>query len=481
MNKEHIEKVVDIARNAGEAIMNIYHTEDFETQLKGDDSPLTRADTESHKIIIQGLKALEPDTPIISEEGKIQSWEERKKYQRYWLIDPLDGTKEFIKKNGEFTVNIALIQNSRPAFGVVYAPAINQLYYGGNSLSGAYKVVNNETPIKINVSPAPKKDGLWRVVGSRSHQSEQFQEFISHFKNTDIIAMGSSLKLCLVAEGAADAYPRFGPTSEWDTAAAHAVLEAAGGQVIDCGQNTSLMYNFKESILNPHFIALSTSLDNLPAPTSAPDQSKTESKELAQKDSENIVWHNMAVTKERRAERFTQKPAIIWFTGLSGSGKSTSACALEQLLFSMGYSTYLLDGDNVRHGLCGDLGFSDEDRSENIRRVGEVAKLIVDSGQIVLVSFISPFIKDREMVRKMVEPGEFIEVFVNTPLASCEARDPKGLYKKARSGEIKDFTGINSPYEAPTNAEIEISTESMASEAIAGLLVTRLKDLCIIK
>jgi len=190
----------------------------------------------------------------------------------------------------------------------------------------------------------------------------------------------------------------------------------------------------------------------------------------------NIVWHDMAVTKQRRAERNHQKPCIIWFTGLSGAGKSTSANALERQLFGMGYSTYLLDGDNVRHGLCGDLGFSDDQRQENIRRVGEVAKLMVDAGMITLVSFISPFQRDRDLVRQMVDSDEFIEVFVNTSLEVCEQRDPKGLYQKARSGEITDFTGISSPYEAPTNPEIEINAGELSIEETVKTLVSKLRQ-----
>ena len=194
----------------------------------------------------------------------------------------------------------------------------------------------------------------------------------------------------------------------------------------------------------------------------------------------NIVWHDMAVTKQRRAERNHQKPCIIWFTGLSGAGKSTSANALERQLFGMGYSTYLLDGDNVRHGLCGDLGFSDEHRQENIRRVGEVAKLMVDAGMITLVSFISPFQRDRDLVRNMVDSDEFIEVFVNTSLAVCEERDPKGLYQKARAGKIADFTGISSPYEAPLNPEIEINTGELSVEDTVKELVLKLRQYSVI-
>jgi len=190
----------------------------------------------------------------------------------------------------------------------------------------------------------------------------------------------------------------------------------------------------------------------------------------------NIVWHDMAVTKQRRAERNHQKPCIIWFTGLSGAGKSTSANALERQLFGMGYSTYLMDGDNVRHGLCGDLGFTDDQRQENIRRVGEVAKLMVDAGMITLVSFISPFQRDRDLVRNMVDSDEFIEVFVNTSLEVCEERDPKGLYQKARAGQITDFTGISSPYEAPEKPEIEINAGELSVEETVKELVLKLRQ-----
>ena len=178
----------------------------------------------------------------------------------------------------------------------------------------------------------------------------------------------------------------------------------------------------------------------------------------------NIVWHNQHITKVDRTRLTRQKPCILWFTGLSGSGKSTIANALEEILHNNGQFTYLLDGDNVRHGLNKDLGFDDESRIENIRRVGEVAKLFVDSAQIVITAFISPFLSDRKLVRELVEEDEFIEIFIDTPLEICEQRDPKGLYKKARDGEIKNFTGIDSPYEKPTNPEIYIKNDDISIE-----------------
>ncbi|WP_324026965.1 adenylyl-sulfate kinase [Aeromonas caviae] len=189
----------------------------------------------------------------------------------------------------------------------------------------------------------------------------------------------------------------------------------------------------------------------------------------------NIVWHQHAVDKQSRAEQKGQKPLVIWFTGLSGAGKSTLAGALEQALAAAGKHTYLLDGDNVRHGLCGDLGFDDAARQENIRRVGEVAKLMVDAGLIVLTAFISPFRAERDLVRNLVGEGEFVEVFVDAPLSVCEERDPKGLYKKARAGEIRNFTGIDSAYEAPEQPEIHLLNAGKPVEVLVEELLTALK------
>ncbi|MGB1297114.1 MAG: adenylyl-sulfate kinase [Psychrobium sp.] len=186
---------------------------------------------------------------------------------------------------------------------------------------------------------------------------------------------------------------------------------------------------------------------------------------------ENVVWHQHQVGKADRAEQKQQKSCVLWFTGLSGSGKSTIAGALESALYQRGQHTYLLDGDNVRHGLCGDLGFSDEDRIENIRRVGETAKLMCDAGLIVLTAFISPFIKERDSVRALLNEREFIEVHVATSLAVCESRDPKGLYKKARAGEIANFTGISSDYQAPKNPEIVLHTDEQSIEQSVEQLI----------
>jgi adenylylsulfate kinase len=192
--------------------------------------------------------------------------------------------------------------------------------------------------------------------------------------------------------------------------------------------------------------------------------------------STNITWHEASVNKEGRRKQFGHHSFVLWFTGLSGSGKSTVANAAAKALFDQGLNPYVLDGDNIRHGLNKDLGFSEEDRTENIRRIGEVSKLFVDSGQIVITAFISPFIKDRELVRELLEADEFIEVYIKCPVDECEKRDPKGLYEKARKGIIRDFTGIDSPYEEPVNPEIIVETNKYTVEESVDQILKHLKS-----
>lgn len=242
-----LKELEKIARDAGAAIMAVYQSDDFDVQLKGDDSPLTKADLAAHHVIVEGLRQLNVQYPIISEESADIDWQLRKHWHRYWLVDPLDGTKEFIKRNGEFTVNIALIEKGEPICGVVFAPDLDAMYIGerdnGASLNGQPIQVNHNTPETL------------RVVGSRSHPSQETTDWLEQLgKPYEMVPMGSSLKICLVAEGKADVYPRLGPTSEWDTAAAHAVLAAAGGSVTTL-KGEPLLYNQKESFLNPYFIA----------------------------------------------------------------------------------------------------------------------------------------------------------------------------------------------------------------------------------
>ena len=193
---------------------------------------------------------------------------------------------------------------------------------------------------------------------------------------------------------------------------------------------------------------------------------------MAEQKATNITWHETTVTAEDREKLLNQKGCVIWFTGLSGSGKSTLANAVEQVLHQQRHHTYVLDGDNVRHGLNKNLGFSPEDREENIRRIGEVAKLFADAGTVVMTAFISPYRADRDQARALIADGRFVEVFVDCPLEVCEERDTKGLYKKARAGEIKEFTGISAPYEPPLNPEVTINSAALSIEECAEAVVS---------
>jgi len=251
--KEMIDPIVALAVDAGNAILEVYAT-DFDVQEKGDQSPLTQADLASHNCIVAGLAALTPDIPIISEEDGLPSFDERGAWQRYWLIDPLDGTKEFVNRNGEFTVNIALIDTHRPIFGVVHVPVQDKTYVGCEGVGAELRDAGSVTPIQVAAATAAPV----RIVGSRSHRGSSLDAFLEKVGETDMLPMGSSLKFCVVAEGRADIYPRLGPTSEWDTAAAQAVVEQAGGQVLELN-GSPLSYNAKEDILNPWFIVVGPS------------------------------------------------------------------------------------------------------------------------------------------------------------------------------------------------------------------------------
>lgn len=250
-----------IAIDAGKAILEIYSRADFQVETKGDESPLTAADLASHRVIVARLAELTPDIPVLSEESADISWAERQTWDRYWLVDPLDGTKEFIKRNGEFTVNIALINNGAPILGTVYVPVQDVLYTGvsfddGRASIAEKAVAGVRNPIRVKPHQAGE---TWVMVGSRSHQSDEVQQYLSDYQPHELMPVGSSLKFCMVAEGRAHQYPRLGLTSEWDTGAAQAVLEAAGGAVINYETQQPLRYNQKDVLLNPYFIATSAS------------------------------------------------------------------------------------------------------------------------------------------------------------------------------------------------------------------------------
>jgi 3'(2'), 5'-bisphosphate nucleotidase len=265
--EEHIllTGAVALARQAGDEILAVYNRPGAAgVEYKSDNSPLTEADTRAHHVIAAGLAKLTPHIPILSEEAAPESWEQRRQWHCYWLVDPLDGTREFISRNGEFTVNIALIRDGQPVLGVVHAP-VQDICYSGLSGAGACRQQGSGEPEAIRGSPLDMVDaaaglaGTLRVVASRRHGGEALETLLQHLRakcrRLDLLNMGSSLKICLLAEGKADFYPRLAPTSEWDTAAAHAILCAAGGQIYGTRFET-LGYNQKESLLNPSFFAV---------------------------------------------------------------------------------------------------------------------------------------------------------------------------------------------------------------------------------
>jgi len=242
-----VQQVNDIAVAAGDEIMAIYQR-DFDIKIKADDSPVTEADLAAHEIIVASLATITPDIPILSEEDTSIAWTERLQWPTFWLVDPLDGTKEFIKRNGEFTVNIALIHNQQPVFGVVYAPVLGKLYFSDGE--AAYLQYKGET--KVISAQALPEQGAVKVVGSRSHVNPEMDLYLQRFSEIEIVPVGSSLKFCLVAEGAAHCYPRLGPTCWWDTGAGHAIAQAAGATVTQL-DGSPLLYNHQESVLNPFF------------------------------------------------------------------------------------------------------------------------------------------------------------------------------------------------------------------------------------
>lgn len=441
---------------AGHEIMAVYGA-DLAVEWKADQSPLTEADRRAHDCILKHLWHSRSDLPVLSEESADIPLAERQAWTTYWLVDPLDGTKEFLKRNDEFTVNIALVHEGQPVAGVVYAPALKRTWVGATEC-GAYRL--NDTiyttwpditqhghalPL-AKTTPRPLT-----VVASRSHRSPETDTFIDALRgeasDLTLLSAGSALKLCLVAEGSADVYPRFAPTMEWDTAAGHAVCAACGVSVTRYPEGDALAYN-KENLLNPWFL-----VDGRKRKASVPNIVAT-----------NITWDQSLIDLPEREKRNKHRALCCWLTGLSGSGKSTISRCVERALFEEGVQVFRLDGDNVRHGLCADLGFSREDRMTNIRRIGHAAKLLYDAGHVVICAFISPYEEDRRFVRALFPEGGFHEMYVACDLETCKQRDPKGLYAKAERGEIKGFTGIDDPYEAPAQPELIIDTTHVPTE-----------------
>lgn len=411
-----------IAEDAGRAILARYG-QAGPVAWKGAEGPVTDADRAAHEVILAALASWDPGTPVISEEGEIPSSEERRSWRRFWLVDPLDGTKEFLSRNGEFTVNIALIRDGVPVLGVVHAPALGLTYSAGEGL-GSWKRVGAETPVRLESRAAEPGIPL-RVAESRSHPSAELEAYLASVSVSERIPMGSSLKFCLLAEGRADLYPRLGPTREWDVAAGDCIFRYSAA----VGRRASpLRYNGPD-LLVPRFVLGEPEVESATA-----------------------AAHGQ----------------VLWFTGLSGAGKSTIAREVVAVLAGEGRAVESLDGDVLRTMWPG-TGFTRVERDAHIRRVAWLASRLAHHGVTVVVSLVSPYVESRSFARSLC--ARFLEIYVATPIDECERRDPKGLYARARRGEVAHFTGIDDPYEPPAAPEVWLDTSELSvSQAVERVL-----------
>jgi 3'(2'),5'-bisphosphate nucleotidase len=415
-------RLTELAIEAGQATLVHYHA-GVAVQQKGDKGPVTAADLAAHRIIVAALAAWDAAIPIVSEEGEIPGPEVRRNWTRFWLVDPLDGTKEFIQRNGEFTVNIALIEEGVPVLGVIYAPALDLLYYAGQGL-GSWKREAGGAPVRITSRPPLPQHAL-RVAESRSHPSKELEAYLQTIPVAERVPAGSSLKFCWVAEGKADIYPRLGPTMEWDVAAGDCIFRNSGERK---PRISELVYNQPE-LKNQGFV-LGLSDSNL--------------------------------------DTASGEGMVLWFTGLSGSGKSTIARDVVTALEAEGRRVEYLDGDAIRD-IFPATGFTRPERDAHIRRIGWVASRLERHGVTVVASLVSPYEESRRFVRGLCR--RFVEVYVSTPFAECARRDVKGLYAKAQAGQIKNFTGLDDPYEAPAAPELTIDTTHLSiADAVARVL-----------
>jgi 3'(2'), 5'-bisphosphate nucleotidase len=414
-------RLAHLAVAAGHATLQHYHP-DVQVEQKSDQNPVTDADRASHAIIVEGLHHWDPSVPILSEEGVVPGDQEREGWDRFWLVDPLDGTKEFLRHNGEFTVNIALVEAGEPVLGVVYAPALDLLYYAGKGL-GSWKREVGNAPERITSRPPGPGQAL-RVAESRSHPSTQLEEFLRQLPVAERVPVGSSLKFCWVAEGRVDIYPRLGPTMEWDVAAGDCIFRNSG---VGRPRSSDLVYNQPE-LRNPGFV----------------------------------------IGLADRAAVSAGAGQVLWFTGLSGSGKSTIARRVVEELARRGRAVEYLDGDAIRDLFPG-TGFTRPDRDAHIRRVGWLASRLEAHGVTVVASLVSPYTESRSFVRGLCR--RFVEIWISTPFEECARRDVKGLYARARSGELRNFTGLDDPYEPPDRPELAIDTTGLpVDEAVRRVI-----------
>lgn len=420
-------RLAEIAVLAGRATLDHYHA-DVKVEQKGDKGPVTAADHAAHAVIARALADWDPALPVISEEAELPAFEARRGWTRFWLVDPLDGTKEFIQRNGEFTVNIALIEDGIPVLGVIYAPALDLLYYAGQGL-GSWKRQGDGAPARISSRPPLPQHGL-RVAESRSHPSKELEAYLQTVLVAERVPAGSSLKFCWVAEGKADIYPRLGPTMEWDVAAGDCIFRNSGLR----GPRVSpLVYNQPE-LRNPGFV-------------------------IGLADSE--------------LETGSGAGRVVWFTGLSGSGKSTIARRVVDALVARGEPVEYLDGDAIRD-IFPATGFTRPERDAHIRRVGWVASRLERHGVTVVASLVSPYEDSREFVRELSR--QFHLVWVSTPFDECARRDVKGLYAKALRGEIKHFTGLDDPFEPPAAPELTLDTTHLSVDDAVDRVLRYLEE-----
>jgi 3'(2'), 5'-bisphosphate nucleotidase len=413
-------EVVALAEDAGAGI-EAARRAPADVRAKADGSPVSKPDLDAHALIVPRLRALTPGVPVVSEEGAIPAQAERAGWREFWLVDPLDGTKEYLAGLPDYTVNIALVRDGQPVLGVVHAPGHAVTYWAAAGV-GSWRRRGHGAAARIVAQP-PAPGAALRVAESRSHGSPALDDLLRAYRVRERIAIGSSLKFCLVADGTADCYIRLGPTMEWDVAAGDCVFRWATAG--DTPHASPLTYN-KPGLRNAGFV-----LGFLPP-----------------------------------------RPAVVWFTGLSGAGKSTIATALTARLQATGAAVELLDGDVIR-GVFPGTGFTRADRDAHIRRVGYMASRLEAHGVTVIASLVSPYQDSRAFARGLCR--EFVEVYVATPLAVCEARDTKGLYAKARAGAIAHFTGLDDPYEPPEQAEIVVDTAGETADAAAGRIVAYLQ------
>jgi 3'(2'), 5'-bisphosphate nucleotidase len=415
-------RLAAIAAEAGRTVLEHYHA-DVAVAHKADRTPVTAADHAAHRLIADRLRAWDATVPLVSEEGEIPPAGIRQGWSRFWLVDPLDGTKEFLSRNGEFTVNIALIEEGLPVLGAVAAPALNRVYYAGRGL-GSWKREGDGPPVRL-VSRPPLPGEALRVVESRSHPSRELEAFLGTLSIAERLPMGSSLKFCLVAEGKADVYPRFGPTMEWDVAAGDCIFRNSGA---GRERPSPLRYN-SPSLRNEGFVI-------------------------------GLL--------DRGAEGAVSEGRVLWFTGLSGSGKSTIAKRVVQALEASATPVEYLDGDAIRE-LFPATGFTRPERHAHIRRVGWLASRLERHGVTVVAALVSPYEESRRFVRGLCR--RFTEIWVSTPLAECERRDAKGLYARARAGEVAHFTGLGDAYEPPSSPELTIDTTGLSVDDAVATVV----------